>query len=204
MKATGIVRRIDDLGRVVIPKEIRRTMRIREGDPLEIYTDREGEVIFKKYSPIGELVDFAGQYAESLYKTCGFPVAVCDRDSVIAVAGIPKKEYLDLLLDKLNLNLNVFMYDTFLLDKKWMYWNSDDSELIEDIDFNGVNGVKFGVVDELEELNIMLDFIRQNAVGLKSEDLHNILYLVRKANDYIFKIYTENTDWELLDSGDSK
>ena len=95
MKATGIVRRIDDLGRVVIPKEIRRTMRIREGDPLEIYTDREGEVIFKKYSPIGELVDFAGQYAESLYKTCGASVAVCDRDSVIAVAGMPKKEYLD-------------------------------------------------------------------------------------------------------------
>ena len=95
MKATGIVRRIDDLGRVVIPKEIRRTMRIREGDPLEIYTDREGEVIFKKYSPISELVDFAGQYAESLYKTCGFPVAVCDRDSVVAAAGISKKEFLD-------------------------------------------------------------------------------------------------------------
>ena len=66
MKATGIVRRIDDLGRVVIPKEIRRTMRIREGDPLEIYTDREGEVIFKKYSPIGELAAFASQYAETL------------------------------------------------------------------------------------------------------------------------------------------
>lgn len=70
-------------------------MRIREGDPLEIYTDREGEVIFKKYSPIGELVDFASQYAESLYKTCGIPVAVCDRDSVVAVAGISKKEFLD-------------------------------------------------------------------------------------------------------------
>ena len=68
MKATGIVRRIDDLGRVVIPKEIRRTMRIREGDPLEIYTDREGEVIFKKYSPIGELTNFASQYAETLNK----------------------------------------------------------------------------------------------------------------------------------------
>ena len=95
MKATGIVRRIDDLGRVVIPKEIRRTMRIREGDPLEIYTDREGEVIFKKYSPIGELVDFASQYAESLYKTCAIPVAVCDRDSIVAVAGISKKEFLD-------------------------------------------------------------------------------------------------------------
>ena len=70
-------------------------MRIREGDPLEIYTDREGEVIFKKYSPIGELVDFASQYAESLYKTCGIPVAVCDRDSVVAAAGISKKEFLD-------------------------------------------------------------------------------------------------------------
>ena len=95
MKATGIVRRIDELGRVVIPKEIRRTMRIREGDPLEIYTDREGEVIFKKYSPIGELAEFASQYAETLYKTCGLAVAICDRDAVIACAGIPKKDFLD-------------------------------------------------------------------------------------------------------------
>ena len=95
MKATGIVRRIDDLGRVVIPKEIRRTMRIREGDPLEIYTDREGEVIFKKYSPIGELAAFAGQYAETLHKTCGLSVAICDRDAVIACSGISKKEYND-------------------------------------------------------------------------------------------------------------
>jgi len=95
MKATGIVRRIDDLGRVVIPKEIRRTMRIREGDPLEIYTDHDGEVIFKKYSPIGELASFAGQYAEVLNKTAGLPVLVCDRDHVISVAGIPKKELLE-------------------------------------------------------------------------------------------------------------
>ena len=95
MKATGIVRRIDDLGRVVIPKEIRRTMRIREGDPLEIYTDREGEVIFKKYSPIGELATFAGQYAETLHKTCGLAVAICDRDAIITCAGISKKEYTD-------------------------------------------------------------------------------------------------------------
>ncbi len=95
MKATGIVRRIDDLGRVVIPKEIRRTMRIREGDPLEIYTDREGEVIFKKYSPIGEMTSLASQYAETLYKTCDLSVVICDRDSVIACAGIPKKDYSD-------------------------------------------------------------------------------------------------------------
>ncbi len=95
MKATGIVRRIDDLGRVVIPKEIRRTMRIREGDPLEIYTDREGEVIFKKYSPIGELTGFAVQYAEVLHKTCDLAVAICDRDCVIACAGVPRKEFLD-------------------------------------------------------------------------------------------------------------
>ena len=95
MRATGIVRRIDDLGRVVIPKEIRRTMRIREGDPLEIYTDHEGEVIFKKYSPIGELAQFASQYAETLYKTCGLAVVICDRDTVIAAAGVPKRDYND-------------------------------------------------------------------------------------------------------------
>ncbi len=93
MKATGIVRRIDDLGRVVIPKEIRRTMRIREGDPLEIFTDRDGEVIFKKYSPIGELTAFAAQYAETLHKTCELSVVICDRDSVVACAGVSKKEY---------------------------------------------------------------------------------------------------------------
>ena len=95
MKATGIVRRIDDLGRVVIPKEIRRTMRIREGDPLEIYTDSDGEVIFKKYSLIGELSPFAGQYAEVLYKNTGAPTLVCDKDHVIAVAGLPKREALE-------------------------------------------------------------------------------------------------------------
>ena len=95
MKATGIVRRIDDLGRVVIPKEIRRTMRIREGDPLEIFTDRDGEVIFKKYSPIGELNAFAAQYAETLHKTCEMSVIICDRDSVVASAGISKKEFVE-------------------------------------------------------------------------------------------------------------
>ncbi|MDD6489615.1 MAG: stage V sporulation T C-terminal domain-containing protein [Clostridia bacterium] len=95
MKATGIVRRIDDLGRVVIPKEIRRTLRIREGDPLEIYTDTDGEVIFKKYSPVGELSGFASQYAEVLAKISGFPILISDRDHIVAVAGVSKKEYLE-------------------------------------------------------------------------------------------------------------
>lgn len=95
MKATGIVRRIDDLGRVVIPKEIRRTMRIREGDPLEIYTDTDGQVIFKKYSPMGELSEFAVQICDALHKTTGAIAAVCDRDTVIAVAGGGKRELLE-------------------------------------------------------------------------------------------------------------
>ncbi|MGN0543932.1 MAG: stage V sporulation T C-terminal domain-containing protein [Acutalibacteraceae bacterium] len=95
MKATGIVRRIDDLGRVVIPKEIRRTMRIREGDPLEIYTDADGEVIFKKYSQVGELSSLTAQYAEVLHKNTGLPVIITDRDRVISCAGIPKKETVD-------------------------------------------------------------------------------------------------------------
>lgn len=100
MKATGIVRRIDDLGRVVIPKEIRRTLRIREGDPLEIFTDREGEVILKKYSPIGELSVFARQYAESLSQTMGCLVCVCDMDQVIAAAGSGKKEVQEKYISK--------------------------------------------------------------------------------------------------------
>lgn len=93
MKATGIVRRIDDLGRVVIPKEIRRTLRIREGDPLEIFTDREGEIILKKYSPIGELTEFAGLYVDSLFETTRHIAIITDRDGVIAVSGNSKKDY---------------------------------------------------------------------------------------------------------------
>ena len=95
MKATGIVRRIDDLGRVVIPKEIRRTMRIHEGAPLEIYTGKEGEGIFKKYSPIGELASFASQYVDTLYKTCQISTIVTDRDTIIASAGLSRREYID-------------------------------------------------------------------------------------------------------------
>lgn len=100
MKATGIVRRIDDLGRVVIPKEIRRTLRIREGDPLEIFTDREGEIILKKYSPIGELSAFAGQYAESLAQVSGHLVCICDMDQIVAAAGNGKKEFQEKYITK--------------------------------------------------------------------------------------------------------
>jgi AbrB family transcriptional regulator (stage V sporulation protein T) len=95
LKATGIVRRIDDLGRVVIPKEIRRTLRIREGDPLEIFVDRDGEVILKKYSPIGELGDFAKEYAESLADSTGHIAIISDRDVMIAVSGTTKKDFLE-------------------------------------------------------------------------------------------------------------
>ena len=95
MKATGIVRRIDELGRVVIPKEIRRTLRIHEGDPLEIYVDREGGVILKKYSPIGELGDFAKEYAESIHQSVSHTVVICDKDAVIAVSGSNRKDYID-------------------------------------------------------------------------------------------------------------
>ena len=94
MRATGIVRRIDDLGRVVIPKEIRRTMRIREGEPMEIFTGREGEIILKKYSPIGELGAFAREYAQSLSQVSGHLVCVSDHDQIIAASGPDQREYL--------------------------------------------------------------------------------------------------------------
>jgi AbrB family transcriptional regulator (stage V sporulation protein T) len=93
MKATGIVRRIDDLGRIVVPKELRRVMRIREGDPIEIFSGKEGEIILKKYSPLGELGTFAQQYVDSIAQILGCPVCVADRDQIIAVAGMPKKEF---------------------------------------------------------------------------------------------------------------
>ena len=95
MKATGIVRRVDDLGRIVIPKEIRRTLRIREGDPLEIYTEKDGGVIFRKYSPMGDLQDFAAQMCEAIGSNTGHVAAVSDRDSIIALSGAPRRELMD-------------------------------------------------------------------------------------------------------------
>jgi len=95
MKATGIVRRIDGLGRVVIPKEIRRTLRIREGDPLEIFTDNEGSIILKKYSLVGELGSVSKEYAASLHQTSGHITCIVDKDQIVAVAGAPEKKFLD-------------------------------------------------------------------------------------------------------------
>lgn len=120
MKATGVVRRIDDLGRIVIPKEIRKTLRIKEGDPLEIFTDKEGEVILKKYSPIGELSEFATGYAETLAKTTGHIACITDKDTVIAVSGGSKKEFLEQALSK---ELEEVM------ENKEIYTSSDNNEI---------------------------------------------------------------------------
>ena len=120
MKATGVVRRIDDLGRVVIPKEIRRTLRIGEGSPLEIYTDKDGEIILKKYSPIGELTEFATNYADTLSKTTGHIACITDKDSVIAVAGGLKK---DLLEQSVSKELEEVM------ENKEIYRSDDNNEI---------------------------------------------------------------------------
>lgn len=116
MKATGIVRRIDDLGRIVVPKEIRRVLRIREGDPLEIYTSGSGEIVLKKYSPIGELGQFAEEYADTAAKLLGSTVIVSDTDQVIAAAGPERKEYcdakVDVELDKIIQSKNRFFNDS--------------------------------------------------------------------------------------------
>lgn len=132
MKATGIVRRIDDLGRVVIPKEIRRTLRIREGDPLEIFTDRDGGVILKKYSPIEELTDFSKEYCESLQQVIGHVVLICDKDAFVSVSGATKKEYIE---RKVSDELEKIMDDrkTVLLNKSnntVIPLHSDDEESI--------------------------------------------------------------------------
>ena len=123
MKATGIVRRIDDLGRVVIPKEIRRTMRIREGDPLEIYTDKDGGVIFKKYSLMGGLGDFAGQMCEALNKTTGRTAVITDRDTCLAAAGSSRRE----LSDK---RISAALEQ--ILDERGMYQHSEGQVVDEE------------------------------------------------------------------------
>lgn len=127
MKATGIVRRIDDLGRVVIPKEIRRTMRIREGDPLEIFTDREGGVILKKYSPIGELSDFAKEYAESIQQITGHITCISDKDIIITVIGTTKKPYIGKKLSK-ELEDVIHSKKTISLDKEKVFNIVEDQE----------------------------------------------------------------------------
>ena len=133
MKATGVVRRIDDLGRVVIPKEIRKTLRIKEGDPLEIFTDKEGGIILKKYSPIGELTEFATGYAETLSKTTGHIAFITDKDTVIAVSGGPKKEYLE---------QNVSDELEQLMEDKEIYTSKDNSDIAMPITKNGKNDKK--------------------------------------------------------------
>ncbi|MBR2860313.1 MAG: AbrB/MazE/SpoVT family DNA-binding domain-containing protein [Clostridia bacterium] len=94
MKATGIVRRIDELGRVVIPKEIRRTLHFREGDPLEIFTDKDGGVVLKKYSLMGDIEEHAREFAESMHRTLGHTTIITDKDSVVAASGQGKKEFI--------------------------------------------------------------------------------------------------------------
>ena len=134
MKATGVVRRIDDLGRIVIPKEIRKTLRIKEGDPIEIFTDREGEVILKKYSPIGELSEFATNYAETLAKTTGHIACITDKDSIIAVSGGSKKEFLEQNLSK---ELEKIM------NEKEIYTSKNNNDIAIPITRNDNNERKF-------------------------------------------------------------
>ena len=133
MKATGVVRRIDDLGRVVIPKEIRKTLRIKEGDPLEIFTDREGQVILKKYSPIGELSEFATEYAETLAKTTGHIACITDKDTIIAVSGGSKKEFLE---------QDVSQELEKLMEDKEVYTSKDNSDMAMPITRNDTNEKK--------------------------------------------------------------
>ena len=133
MKATGVVRRIDDLGRVVIPKEIRKTLRIKEGDPLEIFTDREGQVILKKYSPIGELSEFATGYAETLAKTTGHIACITDKDTIIAVSGGSKKEFLE---------QDVSQELEKLMEDKEVYTSKENSDMAMPITKNDTNEKK--------------------------------------------------------------
>lgn len=178
MKATGIVRRIDDLGRVVIPKEIRRTLRIREGDPLEIFVDRDGEVILKKYSPIGELGEFAKEYAESLNETLGHITLITDRDTVIATAGISKKEFLEKpvgpdvekVMEDRKLQLSTTAGDIQLVRDKW---DNVTSRVIAPIIYNGdpIGSVVLLSRDEQVKMGELESKLAETAAGFLSKQM---------------------------------
>ena len=108
MKATGIVRRIDDLGRIVIPKEIRHTLRIKKGDPLELFVDKDGNIVFKKHSLMGEITSLIDSICESLCKIINLPVIMCNKEQVISVCGIPKKEFIGRRISVFSIDDNFF------------------------------------------------------------------------------------------------
>lgn len=131
MKATGIVRRIDDLGRVVVPKEIRRTLRIREGEPMEIFTGREGEIVLKKYSPIEELSNFAREYAESLAQNTGYLACISDHDQIVAASGPDQKEYMGKPISR--------ELEQAIMDRQTICAGPDDRQLIKVVENDARN-----------------------------------------------------------------
>ena len=182
MKATGIVRRIDDLGRIVIPKEIRRTLRIRETDPLEIFTDKEGEIILKKYSPIGELGAFAKEYAESLAQTTGHTVCVSDRDQIIAAAGPDKK-------DMIKKNITKKMEQ--LLEKVRLL------HIQNDFKNNGGEDKYFRMALLMEELGEICDALTKQKPNFKEEHADLLILLLGNCVAYdidIIKLTSEKLD----------
>ncbi len=167
MKATGIVRRIDDLGRVVIPKEIRRTMRIHEGDPLEIYTNAGGEVIFKKYSPIGEISEFAVQYADALSTGTRLPVIICDREHCIAASGISKKEVLERHVSS---SLENIMEER----KSVNYGNGETYQALEGVQRNIRVGVPIINAGDVSGAVVLIDDEKGNSANESDVKLANV------------------------------
>lgn len=165
MKATGIVRRIDDLGRVVVSKEIRRTLRIREGDPLEIFTDAEGMIILKKYSPIGEMTPFAKEYAEALASVAGNMIIITDRDQAIAAAGGIK----EVLGKRITKNLEMLMDERQVLNTT----NGMSAiNVIEGVNTADASQVIYPIICEGDVIGSVIILIKGS--GKKSETEHKL------------------------------
>ena len=168
MRATGIVRRIDDLGRIVVPKEIRRTLRIREGDPLEIYTDHDGEVVLKKYSPIGEIASIAKDYTDSLYRTLGHITLISDRDAVVAVSGASKKDSFEKALST--------EADQILRDRTVVLKNISDGDrmiplVIEDDASLYTSQIICPIVSDAEVVGSLMLLSKESGVKMTNVDL---------------------------------
>lgn len=202
MRATGVVRRIDELGRIVVPKEIRRVLRIREGDSMEIYTDKEGSIVLKKYSAVGEMTPFVKQYAESLSSVAGHKIIITDRDKVVAIAGGLRNDLLGKHISKAIVKI---------MEDRRMYSTANGKkrvEILEEIGFLEYDQIIYPIICEGENVGSVVILGENNRFTDTEGKLAGVaaLFLARQmdSNNWqnftfiIVKMSKNNAKWLVL------
>lgn len=168
MRATGIVRRIDDLGRIVLPKEIRKNLKIKEGDMLEIYVQDNGIIMLEKYEPMDSLVKLAEQYVEVLSNLIELNVCITTDSYVISSAGKSKKEYL-------RKDLSEEVVDILNERIVWSSKNEPIISLFKNDDKNKyVSQIIIPIIDEGDVIGSIIAFSTDSKINIKESDIQVI------------------------------